>query len=267
MADLLPDWDSLAKDWDKWRPPLRPQRKDAEFLQGAVIRWVAERCARRVDALLLGVTHEIAVLDWPFPLDLLAVDRSRLMVELWGYTSERTEAVVGDWFNLNAPKSRDAVFADGSFIFYGPELADRLRKVVVDVLRPGGIYVGRHFVLPAVRRSVEDVMADARSGIINSFGAFKFRVAMALQRSESEGVALDDVWRAVSGAGIDYAHAGFPESEVSTIEHYRGKSGRLYFPSVRRLLAAFRKSGFSQVSAMFPDYEFGNCCPTVVATL
>ena len=104
---------------------------------------------------------------------------------------------------------------------------------------------------------------------IGNFHILKWRLAMAIQRSLSEGVAVGSVWNVLNDHWPDLAalasHRNWRLAEVETIHAYRGVETRYTFPSWTEYRALFLMMGFRLAVAEFPGYELGERCPTVTA--
>ena len=177
--------------------------------------------------------------------------------------------MVGDWLESGLPPgSQDLVVGDGGFGFFDhPDSQRALAKALSRLLRPGGLFVYRHYAQASRRERVDDVLADMRAGAIGNFHIFKWRLAMALQPDSRRGVGLHDIWRACMDARPDSSalpQPGWSRQAVDTIRFYRDKTARLYFPTLeefRELLAEV----FVDIEVQFPDYELGDRCPIVTA--
>jgi SAM-dependent methyltransferase len=209
-------------------------------------------------------------MEWPFETYLLGMDHAESMVRaVWpGDVSGVRRAVVGDWREPGLPRdSQDVVIGDGGFVFFNPEGQRALMESMRRILRPGGLFVYRHYAQDDPREPLQRVLDDARAGRIGNFHVFKWRLAMALQRDTSEGVGQNEIWAAWNAAGIDPARLpqpGWSPRAVSTIEFYRGKNARLYFPT----LAEFRtllSTSFRGIEIYRPGYELGERCPFLSA--
>jgi SAM-dependent methyltransferase len=271
-------WEQQWLWWDRIEAPLRPQRADVELMQ----RVVAEvdralpsdpaqpSCGTRgsLQALLLGVTPELAAMRWPTGTALVAVDRSQGMIDhVWPMgVPVGAKVLQGDWLALPlGDGSCDVVLGDGCFsqVSYphdGRSLVKELRRV----LRAGGVLLVRTFIRPERHETVAELFEILQSGAIGSFHAFKWRLNMALQPSLEQGVRLGDVWEAVVGRFPDprvLAHQrGWSEQSVDTIHAYQGSAARFYYPTLAELRAALGEH-FDEGEVWFPQYELGERCP------
>lgn len=263
-------WQDLANHWHKWGPPLRPCADDIRVLESAVHAWKAANPRSVLQALLCGVTQEIARMNWPEPTELLAVDRSESMVRLiWpGDIPGRRRAVVGDWMNLSlAAQSQGVIIGDGCFaLFDHPRGQRAFAGALQRILQPHGLFIMRFFVQAKRREKPAEVFQALDAGAIGNFHIFKWRLAMSLQEDSSRGVKLDDVWGVWNAAGIDPVHlaarTGWPEETIRTIDLYCGQQAHLYFSTLAEAQAVLAEC-FRDLSIHIPYYELGERCPII----
>src|SRR6185369_4430429 len=100
-------WDGFARSLAMLGPPLRPSAEDIEFMQAAIAATAAAQGAEPVQALMLGVTPEVAEMRWPEKSFLMAVDRSFPMTrDVWpGDVPGRRTAVCANWLAMPRPES------------------------------------------------------------------------------------------------------------------------------------------------------------------
>ena len=218
-------------------------------------------------ALLLGVTPEIADIAWDPPLQLLAIDRSAAMIQsIWPGDTARRGARVGDWLTLAPPNGGfELIIGDGVLtLFEYPEGYAVLGAALSRLLRPGGLLAVRVFCRVEPSETVSDVMLALWTGRIGSFHAFKWRLAMALQGDATRGVQLANIWSCfVEQAGSVQALAertGFPEPEVATIEGYRGVQDCYSFSTEREVVELLAPH-FELLETWRGSYELGERCP------
>ncbi|MFN4259681.1 MAG: hypothetical protein ACK4RK_10305 [Gemmataceae bacterium] len=264
-------WSDVAYHWRHWGPPLRPCAEDIGVMQEAVRHWGPSAGEGGPRALLLGVTPEIADMDWPAGTSLLAFDKSEAMVRVvWpGDVPGRRQAKVGNWLSMNLePASRDVIIGDGCFALmrYPDGLRDFL-SLLRPVARPGGLLIMRLFTRPARGESPNDVFAALAEGSIGSFHVLKWRLAMALQTDSRRGVQLADIWQTWHDAAIDAtelaARTGWSLDSIHTIAHYQGKEAFLTFPTLAEFQTVLAEQ-FAALSLHIPSYELGERCPIVV---
>jgi hypothetical protein len=264
-------WNAYSARWKLVGQPLRPGPADIAYLRASVARlWsprAAVEAAEREPALLLGVTPEIASIDWLPPVELLAVDKSVGMVRaVWPGDTSTRRAEVGDWLELQAPGAGFAlVVGDGVFsIFDYPTGYARLGRALAGLTRPGGLLSMRLFCRPEPCEHPNDVFSALDSGSIGNFHIFKWRLAMALQGDATRGVRLADVWDSFRARVPDIAELarrhGWSEPEARTIESYRDVTDRYSFSTQPEVVTALA-SNFEHVETWTPDYELGERCP------
>lgn len=263
-------WDAHAAQWKRIGPPLRPCPQDVRLFGESLARWANPAPDRRGPrALLLGVTPELALMEWPRETRLLAVDRNPSMIRrVWPAPEKpRALAVCGAWETAPAaPGTFDIALGDGCFTNLSyPNGYRRLAERLHEALSPQGLLTLRFFTRPPRPEGLPEIRADLEEGRTGSFHAFKWRLAMAVQGMDAErGVRLDDVWKAWddlrSKAAVGIAKAGWTREAMATIENYRGAEARYTFPSleeVRRVL----KGRFREEGCAFGDYELADRCP------
>jgi hypothetical protein len=219
-----------------------------------------------------GVTPELAEAAWPEGLELLAIDRAELMIHaVWpGDVPGRRCAIRGEWADTAALTGGelDAIVGDGSLINAAyPGEFRHLLAAARDSLRSGGIVVMRLHAYPDFRETVEDVLADLRGGRIGNFHVFKFRLAMTCRTSPEAGVVIGDIWELWNSLGLSpgelAVNTGWPLPVIRTIDVYRGKQGRYFFPTLEEHLVLFRDY-FEVMDVRVPGYEMGERRPMVI---
>jgi hypothetical protein len=264
-------WDRFAQSFASLGSPLRPSPQDTQFMHRAITDWAALRPGECLDALLLGVTPEIAEMQWPEHSMLTAVDKSLSMVRrVWpGNVPGKRRAVCGNWLLLPRPESSCHIVAgDGSFncLAY-PQEFRAMAAAIFAVLKDAGILILRCYLQKAAPESPEQVYADLRRGTIRSFHAFKLRLLMALQNNAQEGIAVRHAYGSWADHHLELGSLpsgqGWRKSAMDTIEYYKNSSTVYAFPTLaamRGVLGEF----FEEVSLLTPSYELGERCPTVV---
>jgi hypothetical protein len=258
-------WVGLAAHWRAVATPLRPSDSDAAYVQQIITNLGTSLADMRV--LLLGVTPELAGLNYPPHARLLAVDFSaEMLAALWvPVRGGSSIAIRGRWETLPiAPGSIDLVLADASFCALPDVQSMRhVLATVAEAMRPRAWLCGRSFVAPAKPERLADIVSEMRAGRVGSVHAAKWRIAMALQGGSERGVALADVWGVFQGAG-ELCALGvlnrWSEASIRTLDVYRGVSSRLCFPTLeltRRLFGTH----FDEIDCRVPHYELGERCP------
>lgn len=110
-------------------------------------------------------------------------------------------------------------------------------------------------------------MTDLRAGNVKRFDILKWRLGMAIQENVQQGVIVDEIYHAWKRIEAQWPslpkEAGWPRPTVDTIKLYEGRNDRYAFPTIDEINDVF-SIYLKPVSAAFPDYDFGECCPTLV---
>ena len=262
-------WAELASRWDAIGEPLRPSASDIE----AVTTLARSLPAGRRRCLVLGATSELRTAAWPEGTELLALDRSRSMVEALWETGEPgiPAAVLGDWRSLPlSPACVDLAVCDG-----GWHLLDRLRDQptlageLARVVRPGGRVAVRVFVPSSVAPDPDDVLGLLRSGRVTDANHLKVLLWSAVRRPDGT-VAVADVWAALIGASPDLdalaADLGWPGPTLHAFGAYRGSADRYHLVDEGEVIdqlvgtGAFSLASVHEGAQLPPDLRF----PTIV---
>ena len=270
-SDLKKTWNDTASRFDDWGPPLRPCPEDIRIMLEMISDWHRLNGTAKPRVFLCGVTPEIVLMSWPFPIDLIGMDQAESMVQkVWpGDQPGIRRGVVGNWLASGlAAGSQDIVVGDGGFAFCTfPDAEKALMAELRRVLAPSGLFLYRHFAQLEAPEKLDEVISAAKLGAIGSFHAFKWRLAMALQMGGASGVRQQEIWQAWMHAGIDPSllpQPGWSERAVSTIDLYEGKEARLYFPTVREFTALMAEA-YTDIEVRYPTYELGERCPIIAA--
>jgi hypothetical protein len=262
-------WNAYAARFRLVGRPLRPGPEDIALLKDSVHR-LARFPSSGAAALLLGVTSELAEIEWDTPLELLAVDKAEGMVRaVWPGDNARRRAIVGDWLELTPPPGGfELALGDGVLsIFDYPAGYLRLGEALGQLVRPGGLLWLRLFCRPEPGETVSEVLAALEAGSIGNFHVFKWRLAMALQGDATQGVRLADIWscfeRETGGVQAVAEKSGYPHEEVATIEAYRGVGDRYSFSTAAEVEQALSRD-FELLETRRPSYELGSRCPHLI---
>lgn len=249
-------WKHYSKLWDHIKAPLKPGKEDLGFVQKS-LDILGSRSLR---GLLLGVTSEISRKSWS-NLKLICTDNEISMIK----RASPNLAVCADWFKLPFPeRSFDIALGDGSLnaIEYAnyPKVVKELSRVLVDQ----GIFSARVYVQPAEKETPEEVFSDVLN--IKNFHAFKWRLAMALQKDSGVGVCLADIWQRYKKLIKDHSWlseiTGWPIEEISTIDAYRQNLTIYSFPRAEEVVSTFSEC-FEFLGKEVADYELAERCPTL----
>ncbi|WP_234571199.1 class I SAM-dependent methyltransferase [Rhodohalobacter sp. 614A] len=262
-------WTNQSSQWDRVGPPLRPCLEDHQLMERGIHEVASKK--KRLRALVMGVTPEMARLKWPDETDLLAVDKSQHMIDsVWpGYPNPGEGVLCGNWLDLPLEKhSRDLAVSDGPFgvLRFPHEYYDVLKQLK-RVLTTDGIFVFRIFARPEKEEKASEIYEAALNGNIGNFHVFKLRLLMAMQPDSRAGVRTGDVWEEWEhngpGSKTLSDKCGWPVEQINTIEAYRGQNDIYSFPTLQEILAILDESGFEILRCTEPAYELGERCPTL----
>lgn len=265
-------WNDIPSSWDLIGPPLRPSSEDVAVVERQLLEiFSRSNFSSPFRALLLGVTPEIATLNWPDIAWLTAVDRAPGMIaHVWPGNSERRAAVCGDWLQLPfRENSFDWVIGDGCLLLLDyPNAYRRLADGIVRALSDHGSLMLRIFCRPGQTESVDDVMRELRAGRIGGFDAFKWRFLMAIQGGDVlRGVQLAeawDIWRQRVPNPSEFAtEHGWSMEKVSVMDAYRDDPAFYHFPSEDEACAAMGDT-LTPVKRVVGSYELADRCPHIL---
>jgi len=251
--------------------PLRPADDDIAAYRAGV-QHACVGLAQPPQALLLGATPALATLPWPAGTRFLAIDWSALMIKhRWpsrGAPAD-TSFALGDWRQMPLASQRfDLVVGDACYAALGT-FADcvRLHEEVWRVLRPGGYFIQRAVLRPEVPEPLDRLFAQLVAGEIDSMGAFRWRLAMALHGAQGEAVRADRVYRVwherVPDAAALLARTGWDARTLALIEGWKGLDVTLPFPSLSEVRDMTR-THFEVLECRVPtSYALADCCPTL----
>lgn len=254
------------------KSPLRPCAEDIAIVHAAINARLPGFGKARATAVVAGVTPELCHLNSAALEQVVAVDQSPDMIGcIWPGRLRPGDAVIcANWRRMPlAASSADIVLADGSLTpLPYPSGCSQFMREVRRILAPKGWCVIRCYTQPAQRERAENVLKQLNEGRIGSIHVLKFRLAMALQASAGEGVAVRAVWQTLNRVWPDLAalaeHLHWPLPEVHTIEPYREADTRYTFPTLEEYRAIFQQGGLRVVETFVPTYELGERCPTMV---
>ncbi|MDD5364457.1 MAG: class I SAM-dependent methyltransferase [Gallionellaceae bacterium] len=262
-------WPEIARLWSQVGPPLRPAAEDLLPLIQGIAAWAGANGPPR--ALILGVTPELYRLPWPTGTHLMAIDRTRGMIDaVW--PGPREAVICADWTAVPLPESsRDIVLCDGGVhLVAHPHGHLAFLSEMKRIVAPGGLCVFRLFAPTSAREEPDQVLSDFLGGAIPNLNILKLRLGMAMQESASEGVELGQVWRAIHHAARDFeqlaGRLGWPLEHLLAINSYRDSTARYHFldPDTVCRLFCQAPGGFELVSFTTPTYLLGERCPTIV---
>lgn len=260
-------WNVFAETYRNIGPPLKPSAEDVRVMEDTVAKWWSGRSSTNLKALLCGVTPALAELKLPAGTQLIAVEQSQPMIDgIWPGDTASRKAHCGNWLDLPfADHSHDIVLGDGCFnCLPYPDGYRSLFASLRRVLHCDGIFLMRLFVRPDQGENTESVFADLLAGRIPSFHIFKWRLAMALQDTISEGIVVDRIYQAWVRSRIEsselVSNFGWRENVINTINMYQGKETLFSFPTVEEIRAVVPDT-FGEMFVREPGYPLGERCP------
>jgi hypothetical protein len=220
--------------------------------------------------LLLGVTPDLATLNWPSGSRLVALDNSISVIKsIWpGDVWNRRWAVCGNWLSLALrQRSCDFIVGDGSLNAF--RYPDEWRAVAValrEVLTDRGVLVIRCYVRPDEPEHAENVIRELLGRKIADINHFKFRLFLAMQRSTEGGSAVREIYRFLRSRVSDdvlRSMPGWSEAAVNGFELWRRADTVYTFPALSELRQVLRQD-FCEREVWFPSYTLGSSCPTLL---
>ena len=265
-------WNVFAENYRNIAPPLKPCAEDVRIIEDTLARWWSSRKLTNLKALLCGVTPALAELSLPAEAHLTAVEHSQPMIDgIWPGDTAKRSARCGNWLDLPfADNSYHIVLGDGCInCLPYPAGYRALFASLHRVMHRDGVFLMRLFVRPNKSESSESVFADLLSAKIPSFHIFKWRLAMALQNSTSEGIVVHRIYQAWADRNIKVSELvnqfGWSENGINAINGYREKETRFTFPTVDEIQAMFSET-FDEMFVREPAYPLGERCPIFALT-
>ncbi len=260
--ELENTWNDISTHWDDWKAPLRPSSADTDIIKEKL---EGNSFTNPAKVFILGVTPELATMDFGFPTYIEAMDRSESMIQnVWpGDVDGYRKAILGDWSRF-APlnSSYDLVLADGSLVFFSPSRMENLIISIRGMLKSEGKFVFRSFVQRSNKETIGSITKEFKDGYISNFHSFKFRVAMALQKDFQTGVTQAEVYDRIQSILPLNPDHNFSEADLGTLAFYQNKRARHHFPTTQELGVILDK-WFANTEVTYPAYDFGNCCPII----
>jgi hypothetical protein len=250
-------WNSFQARRYRLEPPLCPT-------QGVVDGMRAALGGAEPPILLLGVTPAIV----EGFADLVVVDRS---VDALGEIADApgAHAVASDWLDLQLPPaSIGAVLGDGSpTCLAWPSEYGQMFNALSRIMRPGGVGAIRCYATPDTPEAAAHIVADAMAGRIESFDAFKWRLAMALVTETQPNILVTRIRDLFDFLVPDRAAlataTGWARATIDDIDAYRDSTLSLSFPKRHQLLDTIGPD-FSAGFIETEGYPLAERCPLLV---
>ncbi len=237
-------WHEIARHWRLIKPPLRPDERDLAIYQLLVAKCAPSR------PLLLGVTPEIARLDWA-GATLTAVDHTEAMIDaLW--PNPRENALLGEWTCLPPQAGEpDFIICDGGLHLIDFAGQASLAAHLMERLAKGGMLVMRLFSLSAGE------MPFPEPSDCSGFSEYKLRVTMLVGGYLSR--AYDYLVDRPGGLEGLAEETGWALEEILACGNYRESSQRYSFTTLSDTLRLMESVSFELVE-IFPE---DSLCPIV----
>lgn len=253
---VLKHWDGQARQWSSLGSPLRPNAQDVQSFEQSMVQ--------NGRTVLLGVTPELARISER----IVAIDNNQTMIDaVWPGDSGQRQALRGDWLQPPLPPGIwDNVVGDGSLVLLRyPVQQDRLFAETVRLLKPGGRQVLRCFVRPDVPEKIRHLRDDVLEGTIETFHAFKWRLAMALcGEMDTPNIPVREIFAAFTDhfpPSKDLAHiTSWSSTSINTIEMYKDSEAIYSFPTLQEL-RQMADPHLHEIACKYGDYELARCCP------
>jgi ubiquinone/menaquinone biosynthesis C-methylase UbiE len=273
--------------WWQWLgSPLRPSVEDVAVIQREIVTPLNQELPafephqerdsetspwKSPQICLLGVTPELASLNWPKNSFLTAIDSSEKMIQsVWiGDRPQCRKAILGDWRSLPfEDQSCHVILGDGCLTLLDyPQSYRLICQELSRILHPQGYLSLRCFLRPEIPETVDQVLADLWAEKIETFHSFKLRLAMALQEDLEEGVSMKEVWQnweqSIPNPNTLFEILNWPKALESTITMYQNSTAYYTFPTLTEL-RQIMSPWFREVTCYFPQYELGDRCPTLI---
>ena len=264
-------WDNQAKQWSLLGSPLKPSHIDIQNH----ISWVSDKIQPNQNALtvlVLGVTPELVQMPWPSGTSLFAIDYSAAMVNdiLPVKTPTITpQGLIGNWLQLPIlSASVDIVIGDGSYSSLARKDYTILSQEIQRVLKPAGLFIMRFFCNSTEQDTLDAIHSDLFTNQIDSFHAFKLRLAMLLQDDAHQSVCLKNVWECWNTHfhdGMQHIKQQLQWSNdvIASINTYKNNHACYTFPTLTTVRTTLSQH-FIENDIFIPDYYLGQRCPTLL---
>lgn len=266
-------WRKMPFVWEIIGHPLRPNAEDLGFLQQEILPKIKLNSSEFKRVIILGVTPEFPELPWGENTEIIAIDNSSEMIRnVWEtryHNKQNCQAFLADWTNIPLKNnSCDVVLGDGCFtLLKYPETYHQVLQEIQRILKPEGLLSMRFFLRPSQAEQITTIFEELEKGIITNFHLFKWRLAMALQKSAEEGISVNyvyQVWRQnISSPEKLLVKLGWSLDLLRTINVYENSATIYTFPTleeVRKLLDFY----FVELSCNVPTYQAGVLFPTII---
>jgi len=186
-------WNYSIEIYKRMGSPWRPTRHEIGIMENRIAGWMVGKAGlSKIQALILGLTPEIADMTWPAQTRLTVVDSSEAMIrEFWPPEGvDGKQLVQADWMHLPFQSCKfDVITGDG--VFAVPPYPDgyrHLARILSHILKPGGLFLTRVHVQSEPKENPEQIAAEYQSGKISDYHQLRFRLITAMQPDARQGV-------------------------------------------------------------------------------
>lgn len=248
--------------------PLKPPQDAVNVFENLVVA-TNKNPYTPFDLILLGVTPELALINWPDNFSLDAFDQSEKMIsEVWQKNSKiKSSAHLADWQSLPLPNSSaNAIIGDGCTTqLPDKNTFDLLFKELARILKPGGHIFLRCFIRPEEMEPLSKISEDAWGGKIEFFGTLKWRIAMSLAaHNRNLFINVKDIYNSFNMLFPDRKslskHTNWPVDMIDTINSYKNSLMQYNFPTLnefKKLLPTHMKIE----NINYASHELSERCP------
>lgn len=267
--EIIKFWSKVTRRWNWSDSPIRPSAQDIGFCIHAISKWLQEH--QNPQVLMLGVTPEFYHIPWPKGTDLISVDNNPAMIEhVWPGNKE--QAYCMNWLDMDfAPESRDMVYSDAGLMWLPyPEGQLRLANILKHFLADQGMVAFRLFSPPQQRETLTAIIADCLDGKVQNPNLFKLRLMLAFQENPFTGIELGQAAREVFKLAPQLTEnaqkVGWSIEQVLAPSIYSDSRTVLHLPTADAVVEMYcgQVGGFELMKIHYPDYEYGQHCPTVI---
>lgn len=254
-------WAAIYQPAARLGPPLFVDASIAAAYHAAITGHAAR-------GLLLGVTPQLA----DFAADVTAVERNPTVIATrWPGDTPQRRALCADWRDMTFPPGTfTACIGDGSLNSL-PDLGSitAILSRVAGFVAAGGPLVFRVYLTPEDCEPVGAVFEAARARRIASFGALKWRLAMALAHERrNPSMPVTEIRARFESEAPDRARfadeTGLSREDLDTIDIYRDSAEVYCFPTGSELLRSLPAFVRFVEFAGSGSYELAERCPLAV---
>jgi len=250
--------------------PLRPPQEVANRFE-KLVNDINRNASKPFELTLLGVTPELALINWPDNFYLKAFDQSKEMIaNVWQSNPKINSSVhLSTWQSLPlSSHTIDSIIGDGCTTQLSDENAfDLLFTELNRVLKAEGHIFLRCFIRPEETESLFKISEDALTGKIEFFGSLKWRIAMSLVAgNQNMFIHVNEIYKSFNELFPDRdslsKHTKWPIDLINTISSYQNSSMQYNFPTLKEF-EALLPSTIKIKEIYYDSYELSERCPVL----